>query len=196
MNIALLSKDKFLIDFIKTIQNCDVDVFSGNFEKINYNDYLIFILDSIPQDTVCDMVKNINCDFSLIININSYRLNDVINIEIPFKINTLKDHVEKYIGYINKYCIIDEKFKLNMNKSILFINNKNIFLTEKECLLLRTLYEQKKVYKDDLLKIVCGYDDNSKAIETLIYNVRFKLKNNGIEDFIICQDGFYKLNLI
>ena len=196
MNILLLSTDKFLINFIKSTTEYNVDVFFDDVNEINYNNYSIIIFDSVEQDKVSEILKNINYNFSLVININSYRLNNAINIEIPFKVNILKDHIEKYIEYTNKYCIICGGFKLNMNKNILFINNKNIFLTEKECLLLYTLYKYKKVYKDNLLKIVCGYDDNSRAIETLIYNVRFKLKNNGVEDFIVCQDGFYKLNLI
>lgn len=194
MSIFLMSNDKFLFNFIKN--NVNTDVYFGDSEDIDYNKYFIFIFDLTEEEKIKNIMQNIDLNFNLVININKFRIENIINIELPFKVNILKDHIDTYISYINKYCIFDDKFKLNKNKNTVFINNKNIQLTEKECLLISTLYNMGKVNKDELLKIVCGGYDNSKAIETLIYNIRFKLKNNGIEDFVSCQNGYYKLNLI
>lgn len=196
MNIAIFSCDNFLISFLrKNLVDLNITICQNAYEGLNYSEYSIFILDLLDKQDVEYIIDKINLNFSLIININKFRLNNAINIDIPFKISILKDHVETYIDYLDKYCIFDIKFKLNINKNIISINNKNIQLTEKECLLMKTLYEKNKVYKDDLLKIVCGYD-NSRAIETLIYNIRFKLKNNNVEDFITCKNGYYELNLL
>jgi two-component SAPR family response regulator len=73
-----------------------------------------------------------------------------------------------------------------------------IRLTDKERLLLKTLYEvgDMGILKKDLIKIIWGYaeDVESHTLETHLYRLRQKLEVLGYEDIVMVQNGLYKLN--
>ena len=75
-----------------------------------------------------------------------------------------------------------------------------IRLTDKERLLLKTLYEvgDMGILKKDLIKIIWGYaeDVESHTLETHLYRLRQKLEVLGYEDIVMVQNGLYKLNWV
>lgn len=195
MNIALVSKDKFLYNFIKSEFKIDVDILS--FETLLNTDltkYSIFIFDNIEINILKNLLQRINNELNLVINISNEKIDNIINIEQPFRINILKEHITSYINYFNKYFIQKGNIILNTKKDSLFIDNKLIQLTEKECQLIVLLIKKNRISRDELLKVICGYSE-SRAVDTLVYNIRFKLKNNDIDDFIICNNSYYELNI-
>jgi two-component SAPR family response regulator len=79
-------------------------------------------------------------------------------------------------------------------------SDRIIRLTDKERLLLKTLYEagDEGVLKKDLIKMIWDYaeDVESHTLETHLYRLRQKLEVFNCEDIVVVQNGLYKLNLV
>ena len=96
---------------------------------------------------------------------------------------------------IESYSAEDFDKALERTIELLTFNKKSAQFTEKECKVLKILFTKKQATKNELLQNVCGYDNyfESKAIETLIYGIKMKLKNNGFVDFIKYENDTYKV---
>lgn len=194
MKILIQSKDSFIINYIQNIysehiiNNCDNNV-------KNYN---IIIFDCINTDIIKEQVRDLYLPNYLVVNItnNSEIVENIVNINTPFKVITLKDKIDNFISYYNKNVINIFNGVLNINKNTFMKNgsDKIIQFTTKEIELIYYLYKNDNSTREDILKNVWQMKliDN-KVIETTVYNIKQKMALVDVLNFIECNNGLYKL---
>lgn len=195
ISILLYSNDKNLFKVLNSETNLEIEFFT----KQNFNDYFIIIFDNIDEVKMLKILKNINFSNKLIINLGKIFIKNIINLTQPINFNDLIKHINNFKQYfINNCFIIEHNTILNCNKNILTYLNINIELTEKEANIIKTIFNHNNVSKEELLNLACGYDSNieTRTLDTLIYNIKTKLKNQNVNDFIIYENGFYKIKEI
>lgn len=195
ISILLYSNDKYLFKVLSLETNLKIEFFT----KQNFNDYFIIIFDNINEVKMLKILKNINFNNKLIISLGKIFIKNIINLTQPISLNDLIKHIGNFKQYFTNNCIIIEKNTiLNCNKNILTYLDINIELTEKETNIIKTIFNYNNVSKEELLNLACGYDSNieTRTLDTLIYNIKTKLKNHNINDFIIYENGFYKIKEI
>ncbi len=194
MKSLLVSQDNFLASFLNQETNQEVVVID-KIEDFLLNGFNIFIFDQVQKNELNKVIDKINKICTLTINIANYQVDEVINLKPPFKLNTLKSHINTYIEYCNKFVLSKGNLVLNLNKECLVIDNTTTLnLTEKECKVLEILFNNDQVDKNLLLKQLCGYDE-SRAVDTIIYNIKSKLKIHQIADFIESNSKYYKIKV-
>ena len=132
---------------------------------------------------------------------------EVININIPFKMNDLYQRIENYLVQINTNSKRIIKYKnFSYDPSTRKLLNQSTFLrfTEKEGQIFSCLMENTKSYitKKDLLNKVWSYGDgiDTHTLETHIYALRKKIDSKlNINNLIMFEEkkGYYinKANL-
>ena len=176
-----------------------------NLEKIKNSNFKILFTDSNSLIKIAN--QDINLDIIFLINepnqINSDSKisSEVININIPFKMNDLYQRIENYLVQININSKRIIKYKnFSYDPSTRKLLNQSTFLrfTEKEGQIFTCLIENTNPYitKKDLLNKVWSYGDeiDTHTLETHIYALRKKIDSKlNIKDLIMFEEkkGYY-----
>lgn len=193
IKLLLFSNDVFLSKTLKDeFTNLEIVLNENN---NNLNEYSIIVFDGIEKEKIISMLDNFSYENKLVINLSNDKIENIMTLSLPFNVNTLIFQINNFIHYLNNNCFSYKNIILNINKNTLIENFNKIILTEKETEIIRLLFTQKPITKEQLLQNVCGYDNvfETKAIETLVYNIKVKLKNNKIDDFIEYKNGIYQV---
>lgn len=191
MNILIFSDDNFLISTLK--QNVQNKVDNYNILKQLINNYEIIIFDNLEKGTLEQYLIKINLNNKLVININNFHLNNISNIKLPFNIRYLLEKINNFEIYYNSNVLKCYKGLLNIENNTYTENRITIQFTHRETDFINAIIDCKKT-KEELLKQVWNqkiYD--TKVIETTLYNIKQKLLQNNINNFIVYNDGFYQL---
>ena len=193
INLLLFSNDDFLLKSLK--EEIDLNIVSLDKNNNDIDFYDIYVFDCQEDRLIDDIIKQVIVENKLIINIGKNKISGIMNLIIPFDINDLVFYIKNFMNFLENNCFKYGNFVLNINKNTLTFNKKSAQFTEKECKVLKILFTKKQATKNELLQNVCGYDNyfESKAIETLIYGIKMKLKNNGFVDFIKYENDTYKV---
>lgn len=191
-NILLITEDNTIIEYVKKIfSDCIVDIYDKNFDqKIKYN---LVIIDDFKK---YKEIENIIIPQS-IINISNKNIdnNDIINIKQPFYLKDLLNNIKKILSNNDKIL----KFKdFKIVDGIIYYNDSEETLGNKEFEIIKYLYKNSSSNKDDILNYVWGYCEEleTKVFENTINKIRQKFKSISIEDFIIVNDKEYSINPI
>ena len=194
MRLALISDDKLLFDVIKS-EFKDI-IIDDSLDDINKNNIIIF--DGIAKEEIDNILNKITEEYNkLIINMNNFLIKkiSVINITKPFKLSYLIDKIYSFFDYFKKNIVILPIGIINKNTKTLTIDNKIIKFTEKELEFLLEITNNNNKNKDNLLKTVWGSKSiESNVLETTVYNIRKKLLQNEVKDFIVCENGIYSIS--
>ncbi len=192
MKLTLFSDDKLIFDVLKR-EFSDI-LISKSLESINDSNIIIF--DTLDKEKILSYLNKIyDKNNKLIININDFLLEKVENIIKPFRIGSLVNKISDFYKYFNENIFILPIGTINKNRRTLTVKGKVIQFTEKELELLVQINNDSKT-REELLSIVwCSKSFENNVLETTIYNVRQKLLQNEIEDFIVCENGAYSVSL-
>ena len=194
MRLALISDDKLLFDVIKS-EFKDI-IIDDSLDDINKNNIIIF--DGIAKEEIDNILNKITEEYNkLIININDFLINksNIINITKPFKLVYLIDKISFFLDYFEKNIVTLPIGIINKNIKTLTIDNKIIKFTEKELEFLLEIINNSNKNKNNLLETVWGSKSiESNVLETTVYNIRKKLLQNEVKDFIVCENGIYSIS--
>ena len=176
-----------------------------NIEKIKKSNSKILLTDNTSLIKIAN--QDINFDSIFLINEPNQTNSDlkisseVININVPFKMNDLYQRIENYLVQINTNSKRLIKYKnFSYDPSTRKLINKSTFLrfTEKEGQIFSCLMENTNSYisKKDLLNKVWSYGDgiDTHTLETHIYALRKKIDSKlNIKDLIMFEEkkGYY-----
>ena len=197
-------------NFIQSLDEIK-DFFDFNpiyFNKGKNNSSLLKLNSVLIDADVCanldllNLIKNLNDKSILLIDSKNidYTYNFSIKISRPFNLLDFNRQVVYLLSsttfnqnssiQINNYILDKNEKKLKKNK--IFIN-----ITEREVQLIELLFSQKKsLSKKDILKKIWHYskDADTHTVETHIYRLRKKIKENFFDDnFIINKDNGYSI---
>lgn len=192
MNILVFSDDNFLIDALRQKSECIINIHSDVIGE-TYDNYEIIIFDSLEKNVLEKNLININLNNKLIININNFHLNNISNIKLPFSIRDLLEKICNFKKYYNKnvmkcYCGL-----LNIENNTYTKNRITIQFTDREIDFINAVMDCRKT-KEELLKQVWNQTiSDNKVVETTMYNIKQKLTQKNIDNFIEYNNGFYQL---
>ena len=197
-------------NFIQSLDEIK-DFFDFNpisFHKSQNNSSLLKLNSVLIDADVCvnldllNLIKNLNDKSILLIDSKNidYTYNFSIKISRPFNLLDFNRQVVYLLSsttfnqnssiQINNYILDKNEKKLKKNK--IFIN-----ITEREVQLIELLFSQKKsLSKKDILQKIWHYskDADTHTVETHIYRLRKKIKENFFDDnFIINKDNGYSI---
>lgn len=190
-NILLITEDNTIIEYIKEIfDDCIIDIYNKNYDKkLKYN---VVIVDNLKE---YKKIENTIISQS-IINISNEKIDndDVINIKQPFYLKDLLNSIKKALS--NDKILKFKDFKII--DGIIYYNDNEEILGNKEFEVIKYLYNNNSSNKDDILNYVWGYCEEleTKVFENTINKIRQKFKSINIEDFIIVNDKEYSINPI
>ena len=182
-----------------------------NLEKIKNSNLKILLTDNASLIKIAN--QDINLDSIFLISEPNQTNSDlkisseVININIPFKMNDLYQRIENYLVQIktnNKRIIKYRNFSYDPSTRKLINESTFLRFTEKEAQIFSCLIENTNSYitKKDLLNKVWSYGDgiDTHTLETHIYALRKKIDSKlNINDLIMFEEkkGYYinKANL-
>lgn len=132
-------------------------------------------------------------DASIVVedHITDYKIADKIFVK-PVRLASLIDAIHSASPQEIDFSL----FKLNLIERFCFNENEHVTLTEKECELLKAFYDAKFIIsKNDLLKIVWGYDTEiaTTTLETHVSRLRQKLKVFSEQDLFKSTDGNFQM---
>ncbi|MBR2140777.1 MAG: helix-turn-helix domain-containing protein [Rickettsiales bacterium] len=190
LKIAVKTNDGFIVNFLKKL-------YGDVYDDLDGCDVAIF--DGVEREEILDYVTNVYVPNHLIVNINKTEnfVDNIINITMPFKINTLREKINDFKNYYEKNIIKTMKGVINVNKNVFVVDDSKVVqLTTKETELIHFLYKNGESNREDLLKYVWETKviDN-KVIETTIHNIRNKMNCVGVSNFIECSDCSYSLSI-
>ena len=176
-----------------------------NLENIKKSNLKILLTDNTSLIKIAN--QDINLDSIFLFNEPNQTNSDlkisseVININIPFKMNDLYQRIENYLVQINTNSKRIIKYKnFSYDPSTRKLLNESTFLrfTEKEGQIFSCLMENTDPYitKKDLLNKVWSYGDgiDTHTLETHIYALRKKIDSKlNIKDLIMFEEkkGYY-----
>lgn len=191
-NILLITEDNTIIEYIKEIfDDCIVDIYDKNFDqKIKYD---LIIVDNFEKYKKIEKTLTTQS----IINVSNKNLDkeNVINLKQPFYLKDLLNNIKKILSNNDKIL----KFKdFKIVDGIIYYNDNEETLGNKEFEIIKYLYKNSSSNKDDILNYVWGYCEEleTKVFENTINKIRQKFKSISIEDFIIVNDKEYSINPI
>lgn len=124
----------------------------------------------------------------------------------PVRLGEVMDRISYILSGRDRLASVREDGPIDLgpyilnNEECLLIHKqsgKELRLTDKERLLLRTLFEAKghQMDRKTLLQDVWGYAETAEThtLETHLYRLRQKLHEFGDSDFIAVEDGIYRL---
>lgn len=176
-----------------------------NLENIKKSNLKILLTDETSLTKIANQDMNLECIF--LVNEPNQTISDskisseLININIPFKMNDFYQRIENYLAQknINSKRIIKYK-NFSYDPSTRKLLNQSTFLrfTEKEGQIFSCLMENTDPYitKKDLLNKVWSYGDgiDTHTLETHIYALRKKIDSKfNIKDLIMFEEkkGYY-----
>ena len=180
-NIPVLFR---ILNEISSSLNFDIFEFNSfddlnDINKKKFGNYLIISHTKIPD--------NLNMNF-VYLNKNPLKINDIIE---KININLLKNK------FLDQSKVNINKFQLDLNSRIIYLENKKLKLTEREIDIILYLDQSKKSKTiENLQKEVWGHgvDLETHTVETHIYRLRKKIKDTfGNTKFIVSTDNGYKL---
>ena len=176
-----------------------------NLEKIKNSNLKILLTDNASLIKIAN--QDINLDSIFLISEPNQTNNDlkisseVININIPFKMNDLYQRIENHLVQIktnNKRIIKYRNFSYDPSTRKLINESTFLRFTEKEGQIFSCLMENTDPYitKKDLLNKVWSYGDgiDTHTLETHIYALRKKIDSKlNIKDLIMFEEkkGYY-----
>ena len=176
-----------------------------NLEKIIKSNLKILLTDNASLIKIAN--QDINLDSIFLVNEPNQTNSDlkisseVININIPFKMNDLYQRIENYLAQINinsKRIIKYKNFSYDPSTRKLFNQSTFLRFTEKEGQIFSCLMENTNPYisKKDLLNKVWSYGDgiDTHTLETHIYALRKKIESKlNIKNLIMFEEkkGYY-----
>ncbi len=171
----------------------DIAYFSNkNFSSHDFKKYNLIILDDfeLNQKTMEDLLSHNN-----IINISSNHYDGIINLARPFSLQNLFFTINNFLLKKNK---IIEFRDFTIEDNILKIGDLEIEFGNKEVSLIKYLFNNLSVSKNDLLENIWGYNEEmeTKVLENTVNKIKQKFKSVNITDFIVSDDGKYKINTI
>lgn len=195
MKIFIQSNDNFIINFVK--RNYVVDVIDDGLDvNIHKIDYDIVIFDNINKENIENYISNIYIPNYCIVNLTrNNKIENIVNISFPFKISVLKEKIDYFINYFNNNITCLNFGKLNINKNTFVdLNQRIVQFTQKETEFINYLIKNKDSTKNDLLKNVWQTKilDN-RIVESTTYNIKQKMEEIGINNFIEYSNGYYKI---
>ena len=208
-----------LLEILGEYQDFFVTIFSGhNRKEMERNEFCPdLIIFNASNDTDIDFLSSIVVklfrEASVLFIIDSHREKNLVALPVfkkihflykPVPINLLLDAIMN----ISTEQISKNSKEIGLGQAIINLEERSlrnnigerIYLTEKEILLIKLLFESNPdpIRKDELLQKVWGYSENVKTrtLETHIYRIRKKL-NDFLEydDLIIFENGGYKIKL-
>jgi DNA-binding response OmpR family regulator len=133
---------------------------------------------------------------------DDYLIKPFDNLELVLRIKSLLKKYKINITNTNEKVIEKNELLLNKKNSSITINNKEIYLTSSEFLIIYYLYKNidKVVSSSELLENVMGYEKdkgNSAIIRAHIKNIRTKIEEDAATPKILVniQGRGYTLNL-
>lgn len=190
MKLTLFSDDKLLYDVLEHEFN-DISL-SKSLEK----DSNIIIFDGLDERKIISYLKEIDDkNNKLIININDFSLEGIDNIIKPFRLSLLIDKISDFYRYFRDNIFVFSLGTINRNRRTFTTGGTVVQFTEKEIELLLQITNCKKTKEDLLAQVWNSKSTENNLVETTIYNVRQKLLQNEVEDFIVCENGFYSTSL-
>ncbi len=190
MKLTLFSDDKLLYNVLEREFN-DISL-SNSLEK----DSNIIIFDGLDERKIISYLKEIDDkNNKLIININDFSLEGIDNIIKPFRLSLLIDKISDFYRYFRDNIFVFSLGTINRNRRTFTTGGTVVQFTEKEIELLLQITNCKKTKEDLLAQVWNSKSTENNLVETTIYNVRQKLLQNEVEDFIVCENGFYSTSL-
>ena len=176
-----------------------------NLEKIIKSNLKILLTDNASLIKITNQDINLGSIFLINepnqINSDLKISSEVININIPFKMNDLYQRIENYLVQIktnNKRIIKYRNFSYDPSTRKLINESTFLRFTEKEGQIFSCLMENTDPYitKKDLLNKVWSYGDgiDTHTLETHIYALRKKIVSKlNIKDLIMFEEkkGYY-----
>jgi hypothetical protein len=192
VHILLLSKDKFLINVLRGRYG-EIDLK----QRDDIENYNVIIFDMLVQDEIQSYIGNFsNFDLNnyLIVNIGEDQQDGILNIRIPFRIRFLVEKIDNFNKNYSNFIIKYFDGTINVNSKT-FSNKTNIIhFTAKEIGLINFLFKNGKSDKAALLdKVWNTKAQNDKIVETVIYNVKQKFKDIGMESPILYNNSSYSI---
>ena len=184
------------LDELKEFFNFKISFSSDNIEKQSFLEYDVllihedFINKSSFQKTLLEKIKKVK----ILISYSKVNLPNYFDTQLllPTNIKEINEIVENSIAkksFNKNSSIIIKEYNLDKNEKKLTKGNVSISLTEKEIQLLELLLSNNNVpiQKDKILKEVWKYatDVDTHTVETHIYRLRKKIKNNFSDDNFI-----------
>jgi two-component SAPR family response regulator len=167
-------------------------------ENKNYSidTYGVLLFDCRDIDFMNKKLTDLCSNNRLVISIGKNPMENVVNIYVPFRIGSLFQKISNFISY-SKNNIATKAFgTINFNENTLVKNNVVIQFTEKEMELIKKIMAT-RISRGKLLKSVWGTTaGDNRVLETSLYNIRQKLADGGIDDFIECSDGYYQIKVL
>lgn len=186
-NILLLSNDNTITEYLKL--NFPNSVVYRDVEDLSLDIALIILDDFNLSDCHFDnLLKNSN----KMINISTKNINDVKSIQRPFSLTQLSYEIKDML-FKNDNVFRFKDFDISYG--VLNIQNNEIRFGSKEILLIKYLYGKDGLDKSVLLSQIWGYnsDIETKVLENTVNNIRKKIKILNIDNFIVVNDGLYKI---
>lgn len=133
---------------------------------------------------------------------DDYLIKPFDNLELVLRIKSLLKKYKSTVTNNNEKAIEKEELIINKKNSSITINNKEIYLTSSEFLIIYYLYKNidKVVSSNELLENVMGYEKdkgNSAIIRAHIKNIRTKIEEDAATPKILVniQGRGYTINL-
>ncbi len=190
--ILLISNDITITENLNIFFNgCNIINFSHE-PNIQKNNFDITLLDDFKINNT--LLKYIISN-SIVINISKQNIDRAINISRPFSLRNLFAIIQDFLSKEAKIL----KFKnFEIYNDSLRIKNKEITLGNKESLVIEFLYKNESSSKEEILKNIWGYNNilETRVLENTINKIRNRFKDLNINNFIIFENGKYRLNKI
>lgn len=189
-NILLITEDNTIIEYVtKSFNGCEVDVYADDLQLSNKYD--LVIVDDFDK---YNKIKNLFI-FNIIINIsnNAINYNNVVVVKKPFYLKNLLNIIKK--SMLNLCKVLNFKIFKIVNGTV-YYNDMEENFGNKELDIIKYLLNNGLSTKDELLNNIWGYNKEieTRVFENTINKIKQKLKNIGIDNFIILIDKKYCIN--
>ena len=180
----IIYKNNILYNIVKELYSNEFDIIFSDKKEIQLLDF-----NKISNYLIITNDDNPDFQNKLVLNTFPIKIKNLLEL---INVNFLRNN------YKTQSKIKIKSYTLNMNSRDLLLQDKKIFLTEREVDLILFLNNAKKPTSIDVLqKEVWGHSISleTHTVETHIYRLRKKIKDKfNDENFIISTDIGYKIN--
>ncbi|MDR2777755.1 MAG: winged helix-turn-helix domain-containing protein [Rickettsiales bacterium] len=154
----------------------------------------VVLFDCMNVDFVTRVLEGLPLGDRLVINIGPVSVENLVNIQLPFRVFDILQRIEDFISYSHANMIFCRFGTVNLGDGTFSGNGRIIRFTEREIELIRVVAERENIDRKDLMDTVWGpRTQNDKVLETTLYNIRRKLVENGAENLIEFSNGHYRI---